>query len=66
MIAAERWYQERMPRVVRIGGGLDGGMYDDISAEIGRRIAEHHAIQVDTVSTDGSLDNRQRLLSTRW
>lgn len=63
VLAADRWYQERMPGEIRVGGGLEGGVYDDLSAELARRIGAKYGVESSMVSTEGSLDNRQRVLS---
>jgi TRAP transporter TAXI family solute receptor len=41
---------------------LDGGVYDDFSGEIARRISRSHGVDATVVKSDGSLRNRQRLL----
>jgi TRAP transporter TAXI family solute receptor len=55
--------KQTMPRIVRIAGGIDGGVYNDVSTEIANRLKVAFGVATDTVPTSGSLDNRNRLLS---
>jgi hypothetical protein len=61
-VALDRWNRGRMPNYVRIAGGLDGGVYDDFSGEIARRISRSHGVDATIVKSEGSLQNRSRLL----
>lgn len=54
--------RQRMPDRIRIAGGLDGGVYSDVSREIGRRLQEATKVPTEVIPTNGSIDNRQRLL----
>lgn len=59
------WHQkESMPAIVRIAGGLDGGVYNDVSAELAARIEARFATSTEVVASNGSLDNRRRLLDS--
>ncbi len=61
------WLQHRsasaMPRTVRIAGGLPGGLYTSITERIGQRIAKLANVQCEIDPTEGTWDNRERLLS---
>lgn len=54
--------KEAMPHRVRIAGGIEGGIYNDVSSELATRVAKAHGVNVEVVSSGGSLDNRDRLL----
>jgi TRAP transporter TAXI family solute receptor len=56
-------YQQSMPGTVRIGGGLDGGIYNGVAAELARRLESAHPVEATFVPSGGSRDNRDRLLS---
>ena len=53
----------RVPKVVRIAGGLDGGMYDAFSRELGQRIGANLGVDVQVFPTAGSLENRDSVLA---
>ncbi|TWT81795.1 Serine/threonine-protein kinase PrkC [Planctomycetes bacterium CA13] len=55
-------YSESMPSRVTIAGGLEDGVYNDVSAEISKRLIANHSVTAAVMSSNGSLDNRQRLL----
>ena len=55
--------RQRMPADVRIAGGLEGGAYSDLSAELCERIKVSNDIEVETIPSGGSFDNRKRLLA---
>lgn len=57
-----RWSDAQMPSFVQIAGGLSGGVYDELSGELAYRISRSEGVDATVVSTEGSLDNRQRLL----
>ncbi len=61
---ATMWYQRKdsIPKFVRIAGGLDGGVYSSLSTELASRLALHHGTRTEVVVSNGSLDNRSRLL----
>jgi TRAP transporter TAXI family solute receptor len=63
MFALSRWSRAQMPSFVQIAGGLTGGVYDELSGELAYRISRSQGVDATVVSTDGSLDNRQRLLA---
>ncbi|MCG8653526.1 MAG: TAXI family TRAP transporter solute-binding subunit, partial [Pirellulales bacterium] len=59
------WQHHRntMPDVVQIAGGLDGGVYNDVSQALAQRVEDDHAVQTHVIPSNGSIDNRQRLLA---
>jgi TRAP transporter TAXI family solute receptor len=61
-VAFNRWQQGRMPRYVRIAGGIEGGVYDEVSGEIAYRITRSQGVDATVVSSGGSVENRRRLL----
>lgn len=58
-----RWNRGQMPDYVRIAGGIEGGIYDEISGEIAHRIMRSSGVDATVISSSGSVDNRQRLLA---
>jgi TRAP transporter TAXI family solute receptor len=56
-------HKEAMPDMIRIAGGVEGGVYSGVSAELARRIESHHPVQTEMTQSGGSIDNRDRLLS---
>ena len=61
MIARSR--HEAMPWRVAIAGGLDGGMYTDVSAAIAQSLGESTGADVRVIPSGGSIDNRRALLT---
>ena len=57
-----RHQQQTMPNVVRVAGGIDDGVYNNVSIEIANRLQVAYDITTETIATSGSLDNRNRLL----
>jgi len=55
--------EQRMPSSVRVAGGLDGGVYDDLSGELARRIAGNTGSKVAVIRSGGSIDNHELLVS---
>ncbi len=62
LFTAWQHQKQAMPGVVRIAGGIDGGVYNDVSTEIARRLENEFDITTHTEPTSGSLDNGNRLL----
>ncbi|WP_372722392.1 serine/threonine-protein kinase [Novipirellula sp.] len=56
-------HKESMPSFVRIGGGLDDGVYNTVSTAIAERLAERYQVTSSVATSNGSLENRSRLLS---
>lgn len=63
LVAIVRWNRGQMPDYVRIAGGIDGGVYDEISGEIAHRIMRARGVDATVISSNGSVDNRSRLLA---
>lgn len=61
-LAIDHWNRSRMPNYVRLAGGVDGGIYDDLSGEIALRISRAQGVDATVIASDGSLDNREKLL----
>jgi hypothetical protein len=63
-IAFGVWQQSinTLPSRVSIAGGLDGGIYDELSKEIASRLQSSYPINAFVVTSNGSIDNRDRLL----
>ena len=57
-----RHYGQAIPKAVEIGGGLEGGMYNDFSRSLADRLNESHSVITQIFPSGGSIDNRQRLL----
>lgn len=56
-------HREAMPSIVRFAGGVDGGIYNEVSTNLGVRLRGSHDVATRIVASGGSLDNRERLLS---
>lgn len=61
-IGLYRWNLGQMPDYVRIAGGIEGGVYDEISGEIAYRIMRSSGVDATVISSNGSVDNRRMLL----
>tara|TARA_R110002049_G_scaffold4601_5_gene32254 strand:+ start:355713 stop:357857 length:2145 start_codon:yes stop_codon:yes gene_type:complete len=55
--------RQSMPQQVYIAGGTAGGIYNDLSDEISRRLTRSQDVDVVVTRTNGSMDNRARLLA---
>ena len=55
-------HKQSMPNVVRVAGGINDGVYNDVSIEIANRLRVAYDVTTETIATSGSLDNRNRLL----
>ncbi len=62
-LAALEAQHQRMPRQIEIAGGLEGGMYDELSRAIGERLTSSAGVQVEVIASGGSIDNHNRLVS---
>ncbi|WP_182867875.1 serine/threonine-protein kinase [Stieleria mannarensis] len=64
VIGAMLWSRhiEAMPQQVVLAGGLKQGVYTGISQAIADRLHQSAGVAVQVIATDGSLDNRNRLL----
>jgi len=58
------WQQQlqAMPVSVRFAGGIEDGIYTEVSREIAHRLESSHQVAIEVIPTSGSLDNRDRLL----
>lgn len=56
-------YAQEMPTGVEIGGGVDGGSYNDFSRAFAKRLGQAHPVITQIFPSNGSLDNRDRLLN---
>ena len=65
LYSAWEYRRQAMPKVVRIAGGIDGGVYNEVSTEIAKRLSSLFDVQIRTEPTSGSLDNRDRLLASQ-
>ena len=54
---------QNMPAKVKIAGGLDGGVYNDVSNALAERLVSAHEVTTDVIHSNGSIDNRNRLLA---
>ncbi len=63
MILVWQRQREAMPKIVRFAGGIEGGVYNDVSTELAHRLGVSHDVTTQIVGSGGSLDNRDRLLS---
>ncbi|MCC7334025.1 MAG: protein kinase [Pirellulaceae bacterium] len=61
LIPSLGWISNRMPPVVRVAGGLEGGNYDKVASAIADVLAQQAKCPAEAVSTVGSSDNSERL-----
>ncbi len=54
--------KESMPKIVRLAGGVDGGVYDEVSTEIANRLKVAFGVRTRIEPSSGSLDNRIHLM----
>ena len=54
--------RQRMPQVIEIAGGLEGGMYDDLSRSLGDRLTASTGSKVTMIASAGSIDNHRWLV----
>ena len=55
--------RQAMPQQVYIAGGSDGGIYTEVSRKLSQRLQANHDVNVIVTPTEGSVDNRERLLA---
>ncbi len=57
-------YRQAMPKGVEIGGGMQDGVYNEVASKLASRLEDAHpTVVAQIVPSNGSVDNRQRLLS---
>ncbi|MCA9180607.1 MAG: protein kinase [Planctomycetales bacterium] len=61
LIPSLGWITNRMPAVVRVAGGIEGGNYDKVACAIADALAQQAKCPAEAVSTVGSSDNSERL-----
>ena len=57
-----RRHNEAMPQRVVFAGGLEGGVYNNVSKTIADRLYQTGGVTTNVIGTGGSMDNRQRLI----
>lgn len=62
-VSLSRYVDQQIPTTVRIAGGLEGGVYDDFSRSLARKLETICEVKTEVISSSGSLDNRNRLSS---
>jgi len=62
MYAAYKVNRQRMPRAIELAGGLEGGIYDELSQQMGSRMSEQTGVDVSVIASGGSIDNHRRLV----
>jgi TRAP transporter TAXI family solute receptor len=55
--------RQAMPQRVYIAGGSDGGIYTEVSRKLAQRLRVNHEVKVIVTPTEGSIDNRERLIT---
>ncbi|MEM9586954.1 MAG: serine/threonine-protein kinase [Planctomycetota bacterium] len=63
LTVAWSYYRNALPSRATIAGGLDGGVYNDVSRALARELMADNPIDVEVLESGGSLDNRARLLA---
>lgn len=53
---------QAMPDRVRFAGGIQDGVYTEVSSDLAKRLQSRYPVQVHVVPSAGSLENRDRLL----
>ena len=53
---------DSMPSEVRIAGGLEGGVYREVASLLAGALSASHPVRAEVVPSDGSIENRQRLI----
>jgi TRAP transporter TAXI family solute receptor len=53
---------QQMPAQISLAGGLEGGVYGEFSEKLGQRLRRLAGVPVKVSPSDGSLDNRERLI----
>ncbi|TWU40690.1 serine/threonine-protein kinase [Novipirellula artificiosorum] len=58
------WNRNRdsIPATVAIAGGLEDGVYNEVSAKIAERLISRYHVTTAVTASNGSIDNRDRLL----
>ncbi|MGB7347772.1 MAG: serine/threonine-protein kinase [Pirellulaceae bacterium] len=56
-------YNNVLPQAIQLAGGLEGGVYNDVSTKLADRFVANYGVKVDINPTKGSFDNRARLLA---
>ncbi len=65
-VAAAMWWnrqRQAMPDRVRIAGGLENGVYNGVSQAIADRLIVIEDVPTEVIPSNGSLDNKQRLIN---
>ncbi len=62
IFAAYNVSRQRMPRIIELAGGLEGGMYEDLSRSMGIRMNKQTGVRVNVIASGGSIDNHRRLV----
>ncbi|MEO8270907.1 MAG: serine/threonine-protein kinase, partial [Aureliella sp.] len=61
LIPSLGWVSNRMPAVVRVAGGIEGGSYDQVASAIASLLSQQAKGVAEAVPTVGSNDNAERL-----
>jgi eukaryotic-like serine/threonine-protein kinase len=61
--AAVEAQRQRIPAQIELAGGLEGGVYDELSRKLGERLTSLTGSSVNVVASGGSVDNHRRLVS---
>ena len=56
-----RQHEQAMPDHVKFAGGLNQGLYNNISTTLADRLSAAHPVTTEVLPSGGSLDNRRRL-----
>ena len=56
-------YRQAMPKGIEIGGGMQDGVYNEFSVELASRLEAAYPVVAQIVPSNGSVDNRRRLLA---
>lgn len=57
------WFRTRLPDSIQIAGGPEGGRYSDLANALAEELRERLQIEVEVISTTGSLENIQLMES---
>ena len=63
LITLWQHHKKAMPDTVRIAGGVQGGVYNEVSTELANRVGAAHQVGTEVFPSGGSVENRDRLLA---
>lgn len=62
-LVTQRLQAQRLPKRIKIAGGIEGGVYSDLAARLAERMGAMTDLPTEVIPSGGSLDNHQALLT---